>query len=189
MRSTKAPGTMHLKHSHDRSSVHKGRTPDEPMTQDAVKLGLYNSAAKTEETKQKKKRKRKAAPSEPLLTLDDVSWLHINSTDVINPDHDIAAPGKYIIKIRDADAAQGQGKLAYIYNPAGKSCGPITPARLLQLQIAFQHTDNATAVCMRNIITPPLNMQLSACSADTTARANTTHRATCDTTGRRQMHT
>ena len=68
------------------------------------------------------------------------SSVHINSTDVINPDHDIAAPGKYIIKIRDADAAQGQGKLAYVYNPAGKTCGTITPARLLQLQVAFEHT-------------------------------------------------
>lgn len=73
------------------------------------------------------------------------SCININSSDVINPDHDIAAPGKYIIRIRDADATQGQGRLAYIYSPAGKTCGTILPARLLLLQTAFEHTKHCNS--------------------------------------------
>ena len=63
----------YLKHSHDRSSVHTGATPDEPTTHSAGKIGQHHSAAKTAETKQTKK--RKAEPSEPLQTLDNYSEL------------------------------------------------------------------------------------------------------------------
>ena len=58
----------------------------------------------------------------------------------LNPDHDITAPGNYIIRTRENDKSEGGRQLAYVYSPSGKVCGTVAPTRLLQLYRAFQHT-------------------------------------------------
>ena len=47
-------------------------------------------------------------------------FIDINSLDVVNPDHDITAPGNCIIRIRENDKSEDGRQLAYVYSPSGK---------------------------------------------------------------------
>ena len=66
--------------------------------------------------------------------------ININPTDVINPDHDIPAPGVPIIRIEPHNDQNSEPHLSRIYNASGKACGTLTLERLSLLYKAFTHT-------------------------------------------------
>ena len=66
--------------------------------------------------------------------------IDINPTDVINPDHDIPAPGVPIIRIEPHTDQNSEPRLSRIYNASGKACGTLTLTRLTLLHNAFTHT-------------------------------------------------
>lgn len=67
--------------------------------------------------------------------------ININPMDVVNPDHDILAPGVCTIRVETTETnAIATPKLAWAYCASGKACGTISVARLALIHKAFKHT-------------------------------------------------